>query len=164
MYPRNTASPRTIHAKVTKASDGSPIITGVECFHIEGTTRTAADNAETHVANGLWAYTPSQAETNFDAFSIEFYHADAVCDGPVVEILTNTLTTEILYTALTESYSTAGAAPTLAQAVFELLAMRETQIVDTTRTAYELDGSTAAMTFTLTLDTDGKPYKQERAT
>ena len=71
----------------------------MECFHIEGTTRTACDNAETHVANGLWAYTPSQVETNFDAFAIEFYHADAVCDGPVVQVVTDSLTTLLSYMA-----------------------------------------------------------------
>lgn len=70
---------------------------------------------------------------------------------------------QIWTTQLTEAYSAVTVAPTASQALFELLAMRNTQIVDTTRTAYKLDGTTEAMTLTLSLDSDGKPYKQNRA-
>jgi len=93
VYPKNTASPRAIYAKVVNASDGAPITSSVAAYHVEGTTRTSGDNSASHVANGLWAYTPSQAETNYDAFAIEFYHADAVGDGPIVEVVTETTKT-----------------------------------------------------------------------
>jgi hypothetical protein len=90
MYPKNSASPPTIRAKVISATDGAPITTGVSGYHVQGTTRGAvAGTAAAHIANGLWAYTPTQAETNYTSFGIEFYHADAVGDGPVVEVVTD---------------------------------------------------------------------------
>lgn len=90
MYPKNAATPRPIYAKVTNASDGSPITSGVVAYHIQASTRAAvAGTAAAAIGtSGLWVYTPTTAETNYDAFAIEFYHADAVCDGPVVEVIT----------------------------------------------------------------------------
>lgn len=56
----------------------------------------------------------------------------------------------ILTTALVESYNVDGAAPTLSQLLFLLLAfLTERSISTTTLTANKLDGSTAAATFTL---------------
>lgn len=58
--------------------------------------------------------------------------------------------TAMLTTAITESYRANGAAPTLAQALCELLAhMGETSITGTTKTTKKLDHSTTAQTFTL---------------
>lgn len=89
MYPKNTAVPRPIYAKVVSAADGSPITTGVAIYHLQGTTRAAAvGDSPTHLANGIWAYTPTEAETNYDTFGIEFQHADAVGDGAVVQVVT----------------------------------------------------------------------------
>jgi hypothetical protein len=89
MYLKNWSTPAPIQAKVTAVADGAPIMTGVVAFHVVGSTRVAvAGTAAAHVANGLWTYTPTQAETNYSQFSIEFYHADAVADGPVVEVVT----------------------------------------------------------------------------
>jgi hypothetical protein len=57
---------------------------------------------------------------------------------------------DILTTALTESYAADGAAPTLSQAIFAIQQMmQERAISTTTMTVKKLDGSTAAMTFTL---------------
>lgn len=89
-YPKNTASPRALQAKVVNATTGAQIIAGVVAFHIVGTTRVAVvGTAAEHVANGLWTYTPTQAETNYDQFSIEFYHSDAVSGGPLIEVVTD---------------------------------------------------------------------------
>ena len=89
MYPKNTASPRALRAKVVSAADGSPLTTGVVAYHIQGVTRAAVSgDAAAHVANGIWSYTPTQAETNYDEFAIEFYHVDAVGDGPLVSVIT----------------------------------------------------------------------------
>jgi hypothetical protein len=56
----------------------------------------------------------------------------------------------VLTTAMTESYSADGAAPTLAQAMFLAMQMlTHMTIVGTTLTVYRLDGVTPAATFTL---------------
>jgi hypothetical protein len=86
---KNTASPHAIYAKVVNATDGAPITTGVVAFHVQASTRAAvAGTAAAHIANGLWGYTPTQAETNYDTFAVEFYHTDAVGDGPCVQVVT----------------------------------------------------------------------------
>ena len=57
---------------------------------------------------------------------------------------------QILTTQMTESYRATNAAPTLAQALCEVLAhMGEVSIVDTTKTLKKFDGTTTAKTFTL---------------
>lgn len=88
MYLKNDSSPNAIYAILVNASDGAPITSGVTAYHIQGTTRTAGAGTLTHIANGRWAYTPTQAETNYDAFAIDFYHDDAVGKGALVEVVT----------------------------------------------------------------------------
>jgi pyruvate/2-oxoglutarate/acetoin dehydrogenase E1 component len=96
VYPKNTASPRALRAKVTKRTDGTPITSGVVAFHHAGTTRSAvAGDAAVHVGNGTWSYTPTQAETNYDEFGIEFYHEDAVAEGPQVTVVTSDVRAEV---------------------------------------------------------------------
>jgi len=93
MYPKNASSPRAIYATVVNASNGAPIDSGVVAYHIHGDTRSAVGGtAAAHIANGKWVYTPTQPETNYDAFAIEFYHASAVGDGPIVEVVTEAQT------------------------------------------------------------------------
>lgn len=71
--------------------------------------------------------------------------------------------TALFTTALTESYSADGAAPTMAQAVFLLMQMlTEKSISGTTMTVKKLDGSTTA--FTLTLNDATTPTSITRAT
>ena len=84
--------------------------------------------------------------------------ADALATDAVTEIVTAMLTT-----AMTESYNADGAAPTLAQALFLLIAaLTEFSISGTTITAKKLDGSTTAATFTLNSSTT--PTSRTRAT
>ena len=76
------------------ATDGSAITAGVVAFHITGTTRAAVTgDVAAHVAgsSGVWTYTPTTAETDYDEFAIEFYHADAVAGGPMVQVVTSEL-------------------------------------------------------------------------
>lgn len=71
--------------------------------------------------------------------------ADALATDAVTELVTGVLTTQ-----MTESYRATNAAPTLAQAAFEMIAhMGEKAIVGTTLTLKKLDGSTTAKTYTL---------------
>lgn len=63
---------------------------------------------------------------------------------------------DILTTALTESYSTLHTAPTLSQALFQMISLlQEKAASGTTLTAKKIDGSTTAMSFTITLDGSG---------
>lgn len=71
--------------------------------------------------------------------------------------------TALFTTALTESYNADGAAPTVAQALFLIIAfLMEPNISSTTLTAKKLDGSTTAATFTLSDATN--PVSVTRAT
>ena len=71
--------------------------------------------------------------------------------------------TSIFTTAMTESYSVDGAAPTPAQSLFLIQqALTDVGIVSTTETIRKLDGSTAAAT--LTLDSASAPTSKTRAT
>lgn len=100
MYEKNASSPPPIYAKVTNAATGAPIITGVVAYHVQGSTRAAVGGtAAEHIENGLWTYTPTTAETNYTSFAIEFYHADAVADGPVVQVVTDTIKSLLDYMA-----------------------------------------------------------------
>lgn len=68
----------------------------------------------------------------------------------------------LLTTQMTEAYAADGVAPTLAQALFAIMQQGgEFAISGTTITVKKLDGSTAAMTFTL--DDDTNPTSRTRA-
>ena len=88
-----------------------------------------------------------------DAFIIKTDHVH-----PISQIVTGILTTQ-----MTEDYAADGVAPNLAQAIFEILQQSgEFSISGTTITVKKLDGSTAAMTFTL--DDATNPTSRTRAT
>jgi hypothetical protein len=70
--------------------------------------------------------------------------------------------TAILTTQMTESYRAAGAAPTLAQAQFEMIAhMGDMAISGTTKTIKKIDGTTAK---TFTLDSSTAPTSISEST
>lgn len=67
--------------------------------------------------------------------------------------------------AVTESYNADGAAPTPVQALLGIMQiLMEMSIAGTTTTVKKLDGSTTAMTLTLTLDGSGNPTAVTRTT
>jgi len=160
MYLKNASSPQPIFAKVVKASDGSAITSGVTCYHIASDgTRTTADNSPSHVANGLWRYLPSQAETNYDAFAIEFYHADAVAGGPIVEVLTEEVALSEILTAV---YNIGVAAASVAEVAdsrtittgTEGGSLSNTYGLDETYHTITASGGTIDMYYEFTLDDD----------
>lgn len=72
------------------------------------------------------------------------------------------ITTAVLTTQMTESYRAAGAAPTLAQAQFELIAHPGNSAINgATKTLFKLDKTTPAKTFTL--DSTDAPTAIEEA-
>jgi hypothetical protein len=76
--------------------------------------------------------------------------------------LSSTGVDDLLRTALTEAYAADGAAPTLSQLLFLVLAaLTEFSISSTTVTVKKLDGATTAATYTL--DSDTAPTSRTRA-
>jgi hypothetical protein len=99
-----------------------------------------------HTAADIHELQPAVIDnTNFAAGAID---ANALATDAATEIAAAVYTGQ-----MTESYRAAGVAPTLAQALFELIAqMGDRDIVDQTLTLHKLDG-TAAKTFTLNSST-----------
>lgn len=108
-----------------------------------------------HVAADIHELQPAVIDnTHFAAGAID---SNALAASAASEVATATLTT-----AMTESYRTAGSAPTLAQTAFELLAhMGDSAISGTTKTLKKLDGTTAK---TFTLDSSTTPTSITEAT
>lgn len=121
-------------------------------------TNTQAEvqvNGNGHVASVLHS---SEANSiTVGAFASDSITASALAASAATEIATATLTS-----AMTESYRSAGASPTLAQAAFELLAhMGDSSISGTTKTLKKIDGTTAK---TFTLDSSTAPTSITEAT
>jgi hypothetical protein len=94
----------------------------------------------------------TQAPTAADEFVILPDHVH-----PIGEIADGVLTRQ-----MTEAYRAAGVAPTLAQAMFELVAqVGDSFITDTTKTIRKIDGTTAK---TFTLDSATTPTSITEAT
>ena len=104
--------------------------------------RTVQVTGSQHIAADMHESQPGSIHaTTFDAGAID---AAALATSAAAEIAGAVLTT-----AMTESYRATNAAPTLAQATFELIAhMGEASIAGTTKTLKKIDGTTAK-TFTL---------------
>ena len=105
--------------------------------------RTVQVTGSNHVAADVHESQPGSIHaTTFDTGAID---AAALATDAVAEIVSGVLTTQ-----MTESYRATNAAPTLAQAAFELIAhMGEAGISGTTKTLRKIDGSTTAKTYTL---------------
>lgn len=107
---------------------------------------------QSEVADGLTAFGWSGITvgtvttlTNLPAITSNWLTAAGLATDAAAEIATALLTTQ-----MTESYRATGAAPTLAQAQFEVIAhLGNSSIASTTKTAKKLDGSTTAKTYTL---------------
>ncbi|MEE9158937.1 MAG: hypothetical protein V3U60_11185 [Gammaproteobacteria bacterium] len=81
----------------------------------------------------------------------------------LIAALNNLAASDVLTTALTESYNADGSAPTLAQALFVIMQLlTEKTVAGTTVTIKKIDGSTTALT--LTLDDGTSPTSITRAT
>ena len=118
--------------------------------HVSAAVQSVANNSITASAIQGGAITAAK----FAAGAID---ANALATDAVTEIVGGVLTT-----AMTESYRSAGASPTLAQTAFELLAhMGDSSISDTTKTLRKLDGTTAK---TFTLDSATTPTSITEAT
>lgn len=91
-YPKNSASPPPIHAVIVDISQDppAPIEAEVEVYvSKDGGVPAEGEGTLTHLGEGEWAYTPTQAETNATTFSVRFLHEDAFGKGPLVQVLTD---------------------------------------------------------------------------
>jgi hypothetical protein len=108
-----------------------------------------------HVAADIHELQPAVIDNTH--FAIGAIDSNALAASAATEIATATQTS-----AMTESYRTAGVSPTLAQALFELLAhMGDSSISGTTKTLKKIDGTTAK---TFTLDSSTAPTSITEAT
>lgn len=75
---KNVAS-QTIQAQLVSATDGSNVTTGTTTVYvsIDGAAQTSVGSA-THLGNGCWTITPSQANTNGDHLAFTFVNTSAV--------------------------------------------------------------------------------------
>lgn len=121
------------------------------------TTLTNAPSDSSGVTTLLSRLTSTRAGylDNLSAGAVSTAAALATVDTNVSTLLTRLTATRAGYmdnlgAALTESYATDGAAPTLPQFMFMLWArLAENSVSGSTMTAKKLDGSATAMTFTL---------------
>jgi len=98
-----------------------------------------------------------------DAITAAKIAANAIGASELAADAVTEIAAGVLTVAMTESYATDGAAPTLAQAVFAIQQfLQERAVATTTVTVKKLDGSTTAMTFTL--DDATNPTSITRAT
>lgn len=117
--------------------------------------RTVQVNGNGHVASVLHSSEP-------DSITVGAFAADSITGAALAASAATEIATATQTSAMTESYRAAGVAPTLAQAVFELLAhMGDSSISGTTKTLRKIDGTTAK---TFTLDSSTAPTSITEAT
>ena len=159
----------TVAARTLDVSAGGEA--GVDWANV-GTQSTAVNLSATTVnlTNTVTTYTGNTVQTG-DSFARLGLPAGASVSADIAAIEAQTDDigaagaglTAIWTTALTQSYATDGSTFTGAQALYMMWAfMAEKAIVGTTLTANQLDGTTAAMTFTLSDPTN--PVSVTRAT
>lgn len=139
----------------------TPTVAGVpevDITHLGGVAQSLtdlkdfADDGYDPVTNKVQGLVLADAVTTVNGLAANVITAAATAADFGTEIVTAVLTT-----AMTEAYAADGAAPTLAQALFQILAREyEFSISGDTLTAKKLDGTTTAMTFTLA--PAGGPY------
>ena len=89
-YPRNAASPpHFLVGYVYQISDGAVQTSGVSARVKTGTGSwgAAAGTLECDTTSGAWTYTPTQGETNAEAFSVSLYKAS--CSGVGMTVITS---------------------------------------------------------------------------
>lgn len=137
-----------------------------------GAAELAAD-AATEIATAVWAsatrtlsalgFTLAASDLAADTITAAKIAADAIGASELATDAVTEIVNAVLTTAMTEAYAADGAAPTLAQMLFMVWSLlAETSISGVTVTSKKLDGSTTAMTFTISDATN--PTSITRAT
>lgn len=157
-----TVAGSTIESITTLGTYAAPTATKVRFKEVDSTNHKGI--YELHIADARFAVSNAKSLLVSIAGATNLVQADFVVqlttDDPYV--LKPTVTS-ILTTAVTEAYRSDGSAPTIAQALCEILAhLGEASISGTTKTIKKFDGTTSAATFTL--DSGTTPTSITRAT
>jgi hypothetical protein len=86
-YPRNAASPPPfVVGQVVLIADGTVQTTGVSARVQIGTGAwtAASGTLAADATSGFWSYTPTQAETNAESFSVVIFKSSCIGDGRTV--------------------------------------------------------------------------------
>ena len=115
----------------------------------------AVNNNRTVQVTGSHRVAADMHESQPGSIHATTFEAGAIDAAALAADAANEIAGAVLTTAMTESYRATNAAPTLAQAAFELIAhMGEASISGTTKTLKKIDGTTAK---TFTLDSSTTP-------
>ena len=115
----------------------------------------AVNNNRTVQVTGSHRVAADMHESQPGSIHATTFEAGAIDATALAADAANEIAGAVLTTAMTESYRATNAAPTLAQAAFELIAhMGEASISGTTKTLKKIDGTTAK---TFTLDSSTTP-------
>lgn len=126
-------------------------------------TGTAQLKATSGYASMTWADIASPSSTVAFTNTTVASLTNAPTSGDLTSTMKTSVATAALTTQVTEAYRANAAAPTLAQALCEILAhLGEASITGTTKTINKFDHSTSAATFTLNSGTT--PTALQRAT
>lgn len=135
---------------------------------VTGSVGSVTGNVGGNVVGSVGSISGVTFPTNFNLLAID--GSGDVTYNNAAPPTTAQIFTAVWTTALTESYSALHAAPTPAQAVFEVLSrlvnqsLGGTQTSTGTCTAFKLDGSTTAFTMTIGIDASGNFISSTRAT
>lgn len=85
-YPRNAASPPPIGiGPIYQISDGAKVTSGASVYVTPaGGSQAVGTGTLTHKGNGEWHYTPAQAETDYEMFSVLLTKTDCTGDSRTV--------------------------------------------------------------------------------
>lgn len=80
---RKNIAGQYVDAHLSARTDGSPVTSGTTNVFVTGDngTQTAGAGAVVHKGNGLWCYSPTQAETNYNHVVFSFVNSAAVNAG-----------------------------------------------------------------------------------
>ncbi len=80
---RKNIAGQYVDAHLSARTDGSPVTSGTTNVFVTGDngTQTAGAGAVVHKGNGLWCYSPTQAETNYNHVVFSFINSTAVNAG-----------------------------------------------------------------------------------
>lgn len=141
----NTAGPIALHATAASADPFDDVVAQIVAYNPQDAVALGLSRIDAAISSRMATFT---LPTNFSSLAIDV--SGDVTYNNAAPPTSTAITTAVLTTAMTESYAALHAAPTLAQAVFEVRSLlAEKAVASTTLTTKKIDGSTTAETFTL---------------
>lgn len=179
-YLKNDTSPKPLSAHIKAAVDGSPVTEGVS-VKVSGVTGAGT---LTHVSDGEWKYTPTQAETNADAFTVRFEATGALTvlydvhtistnlGSGVVNVVSPVSSSGIVELVRGDDYDNAdgraldftnpdGTWPDLTDATITFKAAKGSALIEATGTVVTATGANQQVRVELTAEEIGTKYGHE---